>query len=239
MWSCQSTFGGGGAFVDGEWISTEDATFDATAKPTVDGSVTWASSYDIELDGDVRRLVGNGLPDHATGEFPVDPFDDAYAYDRNPNAIAAQDLDIDLPATPELADDPSCTSLGAIGVMTTGSVLFNALDARGEDAVAHEIQDDCSGHPERRGQYHYHDLSECIDDGGTGHSGLVGYALDGFGIYGSRGEDGTELRTSDLDECHGHTHEIEWDGRLVAMYHYHATAEYPYTVGCYRGTPAT
>ena len=47
------------------------------------------------------------------------------------------------------------------------------------------------------------------------------------------------MHDTTLDECHGHTHEIEWDGELVKRYHYHATAEYPYTVGCYRGTPVT
>ena len=44
------------------------------------------------------------------------------------------------------------------------------------------------------------------------HSGLQGYAYDGFGIFGVYGEDGELLSTADLDECHGHTHEIEWDG---------------------------
>ena len=45
------------------------------------------------------------------------------------------------------------------------------------------------------------------------------------------------LTDADLDKCHGHTHEIDWDGQKVVMYHYHATWEVPYTVGCYRGTP--
>ena len=70
VWSCQTSFGGGGAFAVGEWIG-DDGTFDATAKAEVDGEVTWPSSYTIELDGDVRRLVGNGLPDHPTGIYPV------------------------------------------------------------------------------------------------------------------------------------------------------------------------
>ena len=121
-------------------------------------------------------------------------------------------------------------------MLLTGSPVFNAVDAGGRDAVAHELQDGCQGHPEIRGQYHYHNLTSCIADPGTGHSALVGYAFDGFGIYGTRGEDGKQLTNAALDECHGHTHAIEWDGRSVVMYHYHATAEYPYTVGCARGT---
>ncbi|HAJ61709.1 MAG TPA: hypothetical protein DCP31_22720 [Cyanobacteria bacterium UBA8543] len=62
--------------------------------------------------------------------------------------------------------------------------------------------------------------------------------MDGFGIYGHRGEGGKVLTNADLDACHGHTHPIEWDGKQVNLYHYHATWEYPYTVGCYRGTAA-
>jgi hypothetical protein len=34
-------------------------------------------------------------------------------------------------------------------------------------------------------------------------------------------------------------HEILWDGKRVTMYHYHMTNEYPYSLGCYKGTPAT
>lgn len=46
------------------------------------------------------------------------------------------------------------------------------------------------------------------------------------------------MTNADLDECHGHTHTIDWDGARVAMYHYHATWEFPYVVGCFKGTPA-
>ena len=126
--------------------------------------------------------------------------------------------------------------MGAIGVLTSGVVLYNAVDAAGRDAVAHEIQDSCGGHPDSGKVYHYHSVPPCVGDSGSGHSSLVGYALDGFGIYGYRGQSGETLTNADLDECHGHTHEVEWDGQVVIMYHYHATYEYPYTIGCYRGT---
>ena len=65
---------------------------------------------------------------------------------------------------------------------------------------------------------------------------LVGYLLDGFGIYGPHGEKGLALASKDLDECHGHTHTIAWEGQQVAMYHYHATPDFPYTAGCLRGS---
>jgi hypothetical protein len=142
-----------------------------------------------------------------------------------------------LPLDPELAAEPTCTP-GAIGILNSGSVLFNALDAPGRDALAHEIQDTCQGHPEPSGVYHYHSISTCLPDKTTrnGHSEIVGYSLDGFGIYGRHGVGGKILASADLDVCHGHTHNIEWNGQQANMYHYHATWDFPYTMGCMRGT---
>ena len=76
-------------------------------------------------------------------------------------------------------------------------------------------------------------------DTGSGHSKLVGYASDGFGLYGTRGTNGETVNNSDLDECHGHTHKVKFNGKKQRIYHYHLTAEYPYTIGCYRGTPVS
>jgi hypothetical protein len=239
VFSCTSQFGGGGAAQEGAWMNG-DGTYDRTAKTVfVDGEVMWASNFEITLDGDIRLVLGNGLPNHPTGVYPVATSDDAYNYDRNPNTIQAQDVSYELPANPEIAETATCVDFGTIGIMLTGSVFFNALDGPGRDAVAHEILDGCQGHPERTGEYHYHDLSLCIEPEvpESGHSALVGYALDGFGIFGRYGEEGAVMTNADLDECHGHTHEIEWGDATVTMYHYHATWEYPYTLGCYRGTP--
>ncbi len=131
---------------------------------------------------------------------------------------------------PQFAVSPAGNHLNA--------ALFSAFDAEGRDAPAHEVQDDCDGHPQVSGFYHYHNLSDCIVDNATGHSALMGYAFDGYGIYGYYGEDGAEVENEDLDACHGHTHMIEWDGQMVEIYHYHATHEFPYVVGCFHGTPA-
>jgi hypothetical protein len=239
VWSCRTRFGGdgiGGAQASGAWIHP-DGTYDLTAKPTVNGQVYWDSQFIIQLKGAVRSIIGNRLPASPTGLFPISPSDDAYRYDRNPNVISPAHYQIDLPAIPQVAEIPSCLPLGEIGVLLNGGYFFNALDAGGRDAVAHEIQDACQGHPEITGTYHYHNVTSCLEDTNDHkHSKLIGYALDGFGIYGHRGEGGKVLINTDLDVCHGHTHFIEWDGEQVNLYHYHATWEYPYTIGCYRGT---
>lgn len=237
IWPCRIEPGAGGAFAAGPWIDKATGTFDLTKKAVVDGDVAWPHSYTVSVRGDRRLFKTNDLPSHGTGTFPIARSDDAFAYDRNPNSIRAQDFDFDLPTEPKLAAQATCVP-GAIGILTTGAVLFNALDAPGRDAVAYETQDRCQGHPQPSGVYHYHSVSTCADDRrmANGHSGLVGYMIDGFGIYGRHGEGGARLSSADLDDCHGHVGEVMWDGKLVRMYHYHATDDFPYTAGCLKGT---
>jgi hypothetical protein len=235
IWACRVDPGAGGAFRNGPWIRS-DGTYDFTAKAVVPGSVKWPRKFEIHQQGAYRVFSANDYPDHPTGIFPIPPDSKAYQYDRNPNSIREQSMQISLPTNPVLAGVPTCAP-GAVGILLSGAVLFNALDAPGRDAVAHETQDACQGHPQESGVYHYHSISTCIKDeqGEDGHSKLVGYALDGFGIFGHRDRGGKVLTSADLDECHGHTHEIEWNGKRVVMYHYHATWDFPYTIGCMRG----
>lgn len=239
VFSCQSTFRGGGAVSNVPWIDYGAALWFPEQKPVVDGSVDWPSaSLHVAEDADVRSIVGNGLPfGGRTGIFPIASTDDAYAFDRNPNSIRTQSVTYTLSRIPQIASAPSCVGMGPIGIALDGVAIFNGLDAEGRDAVAHEIQDSCSGHPERTGEYHYHSLSSCFHDEGSGHSELFGYALDGFGIFGQRGQHGETLTNEDLDECHGHTHVVQWDGEDIELYHYHTTQEYPYTLGCFAGEP--
>ena len=240
VYSCQTTFNGGGASTVGPWVNSAAGTFDFTAKSVVAGSVAWpTASFTIALNasGTARNVSTNDLPNHNTGTFPISSTDPAYKYDQNPNHIGSQAILYSLNANPTLGTR-TCLPMGPIGITLTGSLLFNALDAAGRDAVAHEVQDLCQGHPDQSSEYHYHSLTNCLADPGTGHSNLLGYALDGFGIYGVRGENGQVLTNADLDVCHGHTHSITWNGQVVSMYHYHATYEYPYTIGCFQGTAA-
>ncbi|HST24773.1 MAG TPA: YHYH protein [Gaiellaceae bacterium] len=115
--------------------------------------------------------------------------------------------------------------------MLTGSLLYDALDAEGRDAPAHEVQDRCNGHPDPSGTYHYHALSPCAKVGKT--TTLVGYAMDGFGIYAG----GNAVSSAQLDLCHGTTSVVPWRGRRVRMYHYVMTQDFPYSLNCFRGTP--
>jgi hypothetical protein len=231
IYACQVMQGGGGSFRDGEWIH-DDGTFDLTAKPTVDGSVEWPDArVRISRSGGRTRISGNGLPVNATtGVFPIAAGDDAYQYDRNPNSIRSQTVSLTLPKA-RRASKPSCVNGGTVGYATNGVAIFNGLDAMNRDAVAHEIQDDCGGHPERSGAYHYHSGSGCVT-GSSRKAKVVGWMLDGYPLVNEPG-----ITNDDLDACHGRTSTISISGKRVRTYHYNVTAEYPYTIGCFRGTP--
>jgi hypothetical protein len=239
LYLCNQPNGMGGASQEGPWI--HGSTWDYTAKLLVDGAVDWTdATYRQSVSGSTRTLTGNGLPtSHTTGTYPVSPNDDVYQYDRNPNTIRSQAVAYELPAKPKKASSAQCISSGAVGILDTGVALFHAVDATGRDAAANEVQDSCDGHPQMSGLYHYHALPRCLKTGSSkAHSKRIGWALDGFPIYGPRGEGGEYMRNSKLDACHGHSHTIKIDGKKQTMYHYHATMEFPYTVGCFRGKQA-
>ena len=232
VYSCRTTFRAGGARHDGPWI--EGTSWDPSLKPHVMGDVTWPqASFSLTQQGSELDVRSNGLPvDEPTGIFPIATSDPAYAFDTNPNAIAPQHLSFPIPAAPTEAAQPSCLPMGMIGFTTTGVALYSALDDAGRDAAAHEIQDLCDGHPQGKGQYHYHSSSPCLPGAQT--DGLVGYALDGYPILGMRDASGTLITNADLDACHGRRENVTVQGRSYT-YAYRLTQAYPYTLGCFMG----
>ncbi len=116
------------------------------------------------------------------------------------------------------------TPLGQIGVTSNGVAIFNpsagtggnppsgfSWVAAGENPFISFGEDNCGGHPEQTGQYHYHDTHflDCWREGASiasyndyygttqfngdnirhpdGHSKIVGIAFDGFPVYGPYG----------------------------------------------------
>lgn len=174
-----------------------------------------------------------GIP---TGVFPVEKTDPAYEYDPNPNAVQEQEISYSVPLNPVIAEKPSCAEL-TIGITLDGVRLSSMLDSWGRDEIAHEIQDSCGGVTQPAGNpYHRHALSNCIPHINEKNA-LVGFAVDGFGIFSPYDENGKELVSADLDLCHGITSPIMWDGKKVNMYHYVLTRDFPYSITCLRGTP--
>ena len=120
-----------------------------------------------------------------------------------------------IPTQPVPASSPAAIR-GDVGVALNG-VAF------GPPAPVHAILgaytiaafDDCGGHVNPMEGYHYHAATECTEtaDQGDGHAAMMGYAMDGYGIFAPANADGTT--PADLDGCRGHRDEVRG-------YHYHA-----------------
>ena len=229
----------GGSQVDGPWIHGD--TWNVNEKVVVQGDVNWpTAAFAVSVAGGTRTIVTNDLPSgFNTGTFPIAVDDPAHQYDGNPNSIAdAESITVSLPVAPVAASTPNCLTGGGIGVLLNGVLLFDALDGPGRDAVAHEEQDLCQGHPQQEGQYHYHEVPTCLRDNATAPATVVGWAYDGYPIVVERDAAGNLPTNADLDACHGRTSMVTIDGVDTTTYHYDATLEYPYTLGCFTGTSA-
>jgi hypothetical protein len=241
LWLCGLPSDGAGNSDATDWTNT-DGTWDYTKKPQVEGDMVWISEFDVFLDGNGKRIItGNALPSHPTGVFPITPGSEAYRYDGNPNIISEHEVLYEFPVIPQEASDPNCVFFGPSGISLSGSAIYHGASTLGNDAAAHEMLDRFGGHTDGTERYHYHfpseELQEHIHAPESGHAPLMGYMLDGFGIYGPFGEAGELLSSADLDECHGHKHPVMWDGEMVDLYHYHWTYDFPYNIGCFKGTP--
>ncbi len=149
-----------------------------------------------------------------------------------------EDLDIDLsltfqiPVTPVMADTTSPVSATA-GISLNG---FQIAAAAPVEAILSSYTiaafDDCGGHVNPNDGYHYHaatGAAGCNSAGSDadGHPALIGYAMDGYGIYGPVEAD-SEVAIG-LDECNGHQD-------TTRGYHYHAASpELNQHVACFRG----
>jgi len=240
-----------------------------------------------------------------------------YTYQAlTPNGLQAKSYTFTFPRYPAVAASTTPVYLlGNVGVTVAGMPLYAvnegpqpSSDAYG-DPIAAAILDQCGSHSAQQGTFHNHKLIvKCLiqsevsssqpwddpDPSPGDPSPIIGYAFDGFPIYGpyectdqsctavqemrsswdSTGyQAGTVGCTSSaacasgycaavmiggsqttacvpktcvwsnnaytakvgsayLDQCNGH---VGPNGD----YHYHATATFPYILGCYRGTPTS
>lgn len=132
-----------------------------------------------------------------------------------------------IPVTPIPAK--SSGRLRTVGIALDGTELsgpapINAI--LGSYTIA--AFDDCGGHINLHQGYHYHSTTGCTnsDDTEDGHAPLIGYAIDGYGIYAMRDASGKE---ESLDECRGNTDSTRG-------YHYHAASPSENMfIGCLHG----
>src|SRR5438876_9363197 len=129
-----------------------------------------------------------GVPSYSIGPWP-----------GNPNTASNQNYVFKIPRHPaQNTGTKTSTPLGPIGVWKNGVTMFNALDAmsyqnqniwhQNAAVVEGPSFDSCLGHPQQAGAYHHHQNPKCLyTANSTQHSPLLGYAFDGFPIYGGYG----------------------------------------------------
>jgi hypothetical protein len=149
------------------------------------------------LEADVQQVSYNAthvwvscssVPAYGIGPWP-----------GNPNTPSDGNWTFRITRNPAPKAAPkTATGLGAIGVWTNGVAIYNASDARSynnrnvwhQNAVWVEGPsfDGCGGHPAPNQQYHNHQNAACIYDEAAGtHSSIVGFAFDGYPVYGPYG----------------------------------------------------
>jgi len=194
----------------------------------------------VRFDGSATFAVTtHDLPNHPTARFP-----DTYGTQGyNPNYIKETIRTYRLPIDPQrnpdafsmtAHDSNRALNMGPIGIAVNGVVFFNPFDAGMQDASS--IMDRCCGHPAPDDVYHYHKYPICVNtafvDKGEGHSPVIGFAFDGFPIYGpyeSKGVLAKDLTENKLNAFNAH-----YDP--VRGWHYHVTpGQFPYVIGGYMG----
>ena len=191
---------------------------------------------------DQQLLVqSKNLPNHPVAVFP----DRWRTLDGNPNYIREQQNTWQIPLQPKQAAQPlamqggtnnnGALPMGPIGFAVNGVVFFNPFDhLLNEDAIWR--LDRCCGHPSPNSMYHYHKYPVCVkspwSDDGESHSPVIGFAFDGFPVYGpyeTRGELAKDSRTNPLNDFNVHFDEQRG-------WHYHVTpGQFPHIIGGYWG----
>jgi len=187
----------------------------------------------------VAIITGSGLADHVMG-----PFDGSTGC-HNPNTPTAQGDTWRIPMFPQVGNQSGVDfmdQMGKVGVMLNGVAFYNPYDAGGVDAPSTICFDDFNGHPSVDGRYHYHQTPTWGYGDGAGHSEVVGYASDGYPVYGPYESDGVFAKdvtgTMALDACNGHED-------ASRGYHYHSISfdldagGFPWIQGCWHGDPIT
>ena len=237
---------------------TSDSSTDSNSTSTADGLMlaSWGDNVSVSITDGTIRFVSDGIPNHdRQSEYAVPTagvrVPDASSAVAAADPTVAQDYDFTITTNPVLADEPTSTSLGTIGVMISGAALFNPYEGDGStvatasnftvlndagEAVA--FLDTCNGHPTPTGTYHYHALPKCItavvdEEGGPSH--ILGVAFDGFPIYGDRALDGTQLTADDLDECSGITSATPEFPEGIYHYVLLDTADSTSSIRCFSG----
>lgn len=171
-------------------VEEEASLLDTLLEELLLGSVEAAATISITSNGSVRSIVADGLPDHSTGAFPNA---------NNPNSISTQSYRFSMSTEPSLNSNATSADRYVFGVALNG-VIFDPATAEfwnrdrssgwNYEAFGTQTQnlglDSSNAHVQPNGAYHYHALPDGLYDRLADASSptLIGYAADGFPIYG-------------------------------------------------------
>ena len=133
----------------------------------------------------------------------------------------------------------------ALGVAVNGVPIYDYTgggEMTDADLAHHQAQHDtlqtgqldvCGGHAGRGDDYHYHVAPTCMiaQMENAGPDAIIGWAFDGYPIYGDSNPDGSAIIAGSLDVCNGQTDD-------TFGYRYHTSAAAPYIVQCLMGVVA-
>jgi phosphatidylethanolamine-binding protein (PEBP) family uncharacterized protein len=146
-----------------------------------------------------------------------------------------------IPLRPAIVGQTSVVD-GPLGVAVNGIPIFNPCKqggcSNGDTKQLGEL-DGCNGHAGRADDYHYHAAPVCLMNTQSPNywdTHPLGWALDGFAIYGYNHPNGNPVNPLDRDICGGVGTNDVTNG--PAGYRYHVSDVSPYIAGCLVGTPS-
>ncbi|MGL5862500.1 MAG: YHYH protein, partial [Phycicoccus sp.] len=198
--------------------TTESSGIDTTAAVK---AAQWSQNVTITMNEGTFQFESNGIPDHELPDQFLIPQGQPgeVGDDGNPVTVATATedvvtdtpLDVTIPLNPVYSEETTDTNLGMIGVVISGAQLFNDYEDMERTLVAVDDNfsvggvdfiDSCNGHPlAAGGDYHYHGVPYCITDDldvEGEHSKILGFALDGFPVYGPQSEGGASATNDTL-----------------------------------------
>ncbi len=174
---------------------------------------------------------------------------DTYPHHAKMTGIVNTNEQVPVPAqysapiifSPTLGETP-LTRDAALGVAVNGVPIYDYTaggEMSQEDLAHHQARHDtlqtgqldiCGGHAGRGDDYHYHAEPTCMIEqmDNTAENPIIGWAFDGYPIYGRLNPDGSEIAPGDLDICNGQADD-------TYGYRYHTSADAPYIVQCLMG----
>ena len=203
-------------------ISSTRASKSGTATVTCDSSYAYISSNGITTQPMMNGITSTNL------QVPVPTnFNGANAWK--------------IPLKPAIAASPTSVVDGPLGVAINGVPIFNPCTQGGCTATGGDTKvlgqlDTCNGHAGRAEDYHYHAAPTCMmadQPPNYWDTHPLGWALDGFAIFGYRDADGTTAARDSI--CGGNTKTVP---NAPAGYSYHVTDASPYMTACLIGTPS-